>query len=153
MKYWLASVLALVMSGAAADDLGRLFFDVAERAELDRMRAAAHAPAVVLAPASASEVEAEPGLEIEPDTPAMPLTVDGIVTRTGGRPTAWINGIDATYGDLSAVGIDASQLGIDAVRVRLPRSGDSAPLVLKPGQRFDPDAARVSEAYELRAPP
>jgi hypothetical protein len=65
---------------ALADDLGRLFFTPQERQELDRQRASNIVDRE--APAAASLV-----------------TVNGQVTRSGGKTTTWINGVahDDTY--------------------------------------------------------
>ena len=67
----LALALALSAAGAAAEaPLGRLFFTPQERADLDSGKArAAHDQAL-----------------------APPPTLDGIVRRSDGRGTVWING-------------------------------------------------------------
>jgi len=65
---------------ALADDLGRLFFTPQERQELDRRRA--------------SNI-------VDREAPAAEslVTVNGQVTRSGGKTTTWINGVahDDTY--------------------------------------------------------
>jgi hypothetical protein len=57
----------------AGDDLGRLFFTPERRQQLDRQR--------------------EMNLLDKQQAPADPtLTVDGVVTRSSGKRTAWVNG-------------------------------------------------------------
>jgi hypothetical protein len=76
----LASSLA---TPARADDLGRLFFTPQERQDLDRRRAAG----------AAAEQRAD-------ESPAQSLvTLNGQVTRSGGKTTTWVNGVphDDTY--------------------------------------------------------
>jgi len=80
------------------------------------------------------------------------VTVDGYVRRSGGPSTVWVNGTDSYQGNLAEQGVDVRGLEVDETRVRLPRRGVDEPLLLKPGQTFDPATARISEAYERRAP-
>jgi hypothetical protein len=65
---------------ALADDLGRLFFTPQERQELDRRRA---------------------NNIVDREAPAAEslVTVNGQVTRSGGKTTTWVNGVphDDTY--------------------------------------------------------
>jgi len=74
----LASLLAvptLLASrpGTAEDDLGRLFFTPEQRQLLDRQR--------------------QINLQNQPDFPeTTTLTIDGVVTRSSGKRTVWING-------------------------------------------------------------
>jgi hypothetical protein len=71
----LAASLATAPS-VLADDLGRLFFTPQERRDLDRRRAAGG------------------GAERDEATPAESLvTVNGRVTRSGGKTTTWVNGV------------------------------------------------------------
>ena len=77
----LAAVLAGVLgaaaaTGAAAQDLGRLFFTPDQRAALDARRKAR----VPDKPASTPQVES-------------PVTrINGMVQRSGGKSTVWVNG-------------------------------------------------------------
>ncbi|MDS4016264.1 MAG: hypothetical protein RKP46_18190 [Candidatus Accumulibacter sp.] len=73
---WLALALALAAGspGAAAEPLGRLFFSAEQRQQLDRRRE--------MNILEQKEVAAEPS-----------LTIDGVVLRSSGRRTTWVNGI------------------------------------------------------------
>ena len=73
-----ATALALiaglaVMPAASAADLGKLFFTPQQRADLDRRR-------------QTNAVEAAPVVESS-------STVNGLVTRSGGKSTLWVNGV------------------------------------------------------------
>lgn len=150
-------VLGLILLGLsaaplAAAELGRLFLTPAERAAIDRIRYAAPVPA--------AEVEAptpDAAGRHSDDAPATPVgpavTLDGYVQRSAGPPTVWVNGTDSYHGNFAEQGVDARGLEVDEARVRLPRRGVDAPLRLKPGQTFDPETARISEAYERRERP
>lgn len=137
-----AAILATPLA-TGADGLGRLFFSPAERAALDALRAAAAEPAAASAPpASATAV---PPPTVAP--PALPaITVNGVVARSAGPSTAWING-EESYGrrleDLAG-GTGAISLRRGGVAVAGP---DGVVRLLRPGQVFDPNAGTVSERY------
>lgn len=144
-------LLWLVAAPLAAAELGRLFLTPAERAAVDRIRYAAPVPAVeVTEQASDGAAQAADDAAAAPPGPAV--TLDGYVRRSAGPPTVWVNGTDSYRGNFAEQGVDARGLEVDAARVRLPRRGVDAPLHLKPGQTFDPETARISEAYERREP-
>jgi hypothetical protein len=68
--------LALTISPANADELGRLFYTPEQRARLDIEHARDAAPA---------------------DSPNV-MSIDGIVQRHGGERTVWINGVPQSAG-------------------------------------------------------
>ena len=70
---WLSSMLSCP---AYADDLGRLFFTPAQRAQMDRAYAQI----------------SQPGHDVST------LTLNGIVQMHGGKRTAWINGVAQPVG-------------------------------------------------------
>jgi hypothetical protein len=61
---------------AADETMGRLFFSAERRATLDRLR--------------------QFNIEEQTVVPQRVITVDGAVTRSSGRSTAWINGLPVT---------------------------------------------------------
>ncbi len=143
------TVLAFLVTtaGVQAAELGRLFLTPQERAALDRARHTVKKPTV----------EQPRLVDIAPDdeTPEAeaPITVDGYVSRSDGPATVWVNGTDTFQGDLSEFGIDAQRVDIETSRVRLPIGGSDAPVLLKPGQSFDPGLNAISDVYERRDPP
>ncbi|MFN0303093.1 MAG: hypothetical protein ACKVQU_22370 [Burkholderiales bacterium] len=92
--------LAIVWSAGAgishdlrAADLGRLFFDPQQRAELDRLRL--QPPK---APPRPRQIVETP---IVAPQPPKDVTLNGYVTRSGGRSTVWINDQPTNTGQAS----------------------------------------------------
>jgi hypothetical protein len=76
-----AIVLALLLGGpalATATDPGRLFFTPAQRAQLEAARE--------------RDAHSEPGKQIRPGETSTPLRYDGVLIRSDGRTTRWVNG-------------------------------------------------------------
>lgn len=119
MRPCLAAALAagaLAVAGpAAAEPLGRLFFSPEQRATLDRQRR---------------------GDASRPGPEGTAMRLDGIVARSGGRTTVWINGRPRydTVGD-------------DSTPAR-PAPGDPALATIAPAGIL-PTALRVGEAIDL----
>ena len=116
-------VMIAIASGAlhafpaqAEEPLGRLFFTPERRQRLDRQR----------------EHKALPEQEIQ-SAPA--LTIDGVVTRSSGRRTVWVNGV--AYSEKDVPG---------DFRVT-PRRGDAAQILVQPDRS---PAASASNASSVR---
>lgn len=121
---------------AEAPPLGRLFASPAERAALDAQRTPPPAP-----PPAPAMTEPAP-------VPALdPVAVDGVVRRdggnnggkNGGNSTVWLNGVPHSGARVKARGQG------QAVTLDLP---DGRKVILKAGQRFDPDSNRVGESHD-----
>lgn len=145
-----AGLLVMPGSTAAADDLGRLFTTAAERARLDEARRGAPAPTLTV-PVARPQDETDEATQ----NPAG-LTVRGVVARSGGRSTAWVNDTNTYQGDLGAASQRVERTGIagDQVTVRLPDGKSS--VQVKVGQTLDPVSARVSDLAtepDAEAPP
>jgi hypothetical protein len=84
----LRALLAFLLTApiAQAGELGRLFFTPAQRTQLDRHHS------LPSAPLTTPERSAE---EVAKETPHS-ITVNGIVQRSGGKRTTWINGAAKT---------------------------------------------------------
>lgn len=133
-----AAGLMLVSHVAEAQRLGRLFSTPEERALLDELRRerkiVAPDPQVV---------------EIVPDTPTVDqVTINGVVLRSGGTNSAWINGrqVDAGTRTREGVRVDTSAVQGGRVKITLPSGAET--IDLKPGQKIDVDSGVVVEAYE-----
>ena len=140
--------LTVLTSVHADDEVGRLFFSPAERGALERARSG-EPPADPAANDSSTDVITL----IIPDeaqtfTPKPTLRVDGIVTRSRGPGTYWLNGASSSDGDLGSSGIDRKRSAIANGRVRLQSLDSTPPVNLKPGQSFDPNAQTVHDLYE-----
>lgn len=121
-----AALLALASSAGAEPIHGRLFFSADERAKLDQTRQK-----------SGRAFSA---------TATDQITVSGIVKRSGGKTTVWINQApqheDETPGGNAVRAAPDSAGGID---LRLP-SGKT--VKLKAGQTLDTAKGNIREGYE-----
>jgi len=128
----LAAILAGLLgaataTGAAAQELGRLFFTPEQRAALDARRKAR----VPDKPAATPQVE-------------LPVTrVNGIVQRSGGKSTVWVNG------EAIPEGAQAGNQGIPrpagAGRVSVPSGEGAAGLDLRVGESLNRGSGEVSD--------
>lgn len=98
-------ILACIPFPAASEELGRLFFTPERRQMLDRQR----------------QFNIQERKEI-PEDPT--LTINGVVTRSSGKHTVWINGAAQNDGDVSS-GVIASPKGKNLARVVV--QGSEAP--------------------------
>lgn len=138
----LTVLMVLLAAGpAAAESLGRLFTTPAERAQLQRLRLA---PPVMVKPAPppAPVAEAPPA---PPEVP--PVTVNGVVIRSRGESTAWVNGKNTYDGDLSADHVTVNTRDLRGTRVTVETPGHLPDVGLKPGQTYHPDSGRITELY------
>jgi hypothetical protein len=145
-----AAVLgSLVVPDAGAADVGRLFFTQSERAALERARRRA---------AEAPTVEPEPSptvplvVEIAPAEVLPVITVDGYVRRSGGEPTLWVNGENSYDGNLGASRFDPRTARVRGNRIAIFPDATRTPVLLKPGQTYDPNTATTADGYKLPAP-
>jgi hypothetical protein len=120
---------------AADASLGRLFFTPAERNALEEARRKN-----TRAEIQAAEKPARP--------PVRNVSVTGLVQRSDGESTVWVNGtpVDGATADGLKVRVTAGQQA--AVIVHEPVKGHT--LRLKVGQRADILTGRIEEGYERR---
>lgn len=104
-----------------------------------------------LYPKSEPVVKQEPEKEIVViPAPVIPkITVNGIVKRSGGRSTAWVNGINTNdgYFESQHIKVNPRRIGRDHVHVEVDdiNIGDVS---LKVGQSLDPKKAKISDSYQ-----
>lgn len=133
--------LGLLSLGIRADDLGRLFTTPEERQMLEALR---NQPRRAEAPPEPLETEA-----LAPEPPAVQsVRVDGFVSRSRGNNTVWINGTNSLTGDLGSHQVDVNVRGIRGQTVPVRVQNSPVGVGLKPGQTFDPAAARVVDIYQ-----
>lgn len=121
-----AALLALAASVGAEPLRGRLFFSADERAKLDQMRQ-------------------KSGGAISP-TATDHVTLSGIVKRSGGKATVWINQAPQHEDDIpSGIAVHAAPDSAEGVALRLP-SGKT--VKLKAGQTLDTAKGNIREGYE-----
>lgn len=116
------SLSLLVAPAFAADELGRLFFTPEQRAILDLARSTQSSAAQVAA-------EAYEG-----------VTLSGVVTRSDGKRTVWVNGQPQAMGDGGGAGRSPASASI-------PLPGGEGRIRLKVGQTLDPTSGKVEEGY------
>ena len=135
----------LALSGFAQDPaLGRLFLTPEQRAALDNARRNK-----IRAEAMVSAAEKKPRVP-----PAKSVTINGVVSRSDGESTIWVNGRPTegqTEDGMRVVIAPGSQ---SSVVLREPAKGKQ--VRIKVGQHADLISGRIDEPYERRravAPP
>jgi len=118
---------------AAAEPLGRLFFTPAQRSALDAGKRLAASPA-------ASKRAAPRGPES--------VTLNGVVRRSDGEYTVWVNG--RAVGKGGPPGVSAAPSANHPAAATIKLRGANAPVELRVGQRVERSAGGVSEAYLRR---
>lgn len=141
-------LLAAIASPAHADDLGRLFFSAAERRALDSARATAALPAP---PPSVSSMDVHLLQDSPPGITTPPLTVNGIVSRRFGPSSVWVNGENLEAGRTTIPGSFDHPVSVRRGALEFTPDQQHRQRV-KPGQTYDPIAARVLEAYDQAMP-
>ncbi len=122
-------ILFAGQSTQAAETLGRLFFTPAQRDSLD----------------AGKKLKAAAAGKPAPDGPRM-TTLNGVVTRSDGESTVWVNG--RTVGRNGTPSVKASASTSDPAAARLDLRDARNPVRLKVGQRFDRSTGKVKESYE-----
>jgi len=137
--------LELPAAPAVGAEVGRLFFTPAERAALERSRREAQA-----APIPAPEPPPpRPVVRAPPPAAVLPvITVDGYVRRSGGEATVWVNGENSYDGGAATGPIDPRAARMHGHRIAVTPGGTHAPVLLKPGQSYDPQSATTADVYE-----
>lgn len=135
-------LLVLLLSAvdvSAAQPIGRLFFTPAERTMLDEARR------------RPEPVVQEPPKEVEP--PPEIVTVTGVVRRSDGSTTVWINDRAVTPGRV-VDGLEVAPAGRTGVpgrvTLRVPQTGRSVEIAV--GQQYDLTSGTLSERYQLSRP-
>ena len=139
-------LLIFLLPGLAhpADRLGRLFLTPDQRSQLETVRAQRDRRL----PADA-DTEAAPAATI-PTGPGV-VTYNGVVRRSDGSATVWINSKPVNERSKGKNDSEVSVLGLrrdGAVAVAIPQAGRTASL--KVGQRLDVTSGRIEEPYSQR---
>ncbi len=152
-----------------AEGLGRLFTTPKERAMLEELRlprpkttVKKHKPTTVVDPDKLESLkkvitQPDPIKKQEPvkniviiPAPIIPkITVNGFVKRSGGRSTAWVNGINTNdgYFDPQHIKVNPHRIGRDHVHVEVDdiNIGDVS---MKVGQTLDPEVGKITDSYQ-----
>jgi hypothetical protein len=139
-----AVLLAVLGTPGVAQELslGRLFLTPEQRAALDnarrnRIRAEALA---------ATTVDKKPRIP-----PARSVTINGIVSRSDGESTIWVNGRPTEGQTEDGMRVTISPGSQSSVVLREPEKGRQ--VRLKVGQKADLLSGRIQESYEQRRIP
>lgn len=128
-------------AGAApsAEPLGRLFFTPAQRAALDSRR--------VEALANANRPPAPPPTTAPKASPPQVVTLNGVVRRSDGATTVWVNGkpVADRFHDAD---ITSGSIGRESVGLNLATGGRR--VRLKVGQSVEATSGVVEEGYRRR---
>ena len=143
----LALMLALLLVWPLvlpAQSFNRLFLTREERIQLDIARRDVGSEPVVVVP------EQQRQAVVQPDPLVGQFTVNGIVIRSNGQNTSWINGSQVAAGTPTREGIRVQKRPGDAsMRLMLPSGVDT--IALRPGQKIDVATGKVFEVYEAEA--
>jgi hypothetical protein len=124
-------LLATAQLAQAADPVGRIFYTPEQRAQLDVLRTQR---------AVASQVRDEPVPEI--------VTYNGIVRRSDGKATVWVNGEALTEAGLRNKQSIVGQVGRDGrILLQTPQAAGTGQLQLKVGQSAELLSGQVAESY------
>jgi len=139
----LALLLAALGTSAFAQEpeLGRLFLTPEQRAVLDNARRNK-----IRAEALAATAERKPKIP-----PARSVTINGIVSRSDGESTVWVNGRPTEGQTEDGMRVTISPGSQSSVVLREPEKGKQ--VRLKVGQRADLISGRIQEPYEQRRQP
>jgi len=130
-------ILSALLAGAALTaqaqaqppQLGRLFLSPEQRAQLDAQR---------YGPPPANPALTPPPPPPPPPPPAPPVELNGVVQRSSGRSTIWLN--------QAAQNEPHNQLAREQPGSLTLRLSTGQVVLLKPGQRYDPASGTVTEA-------
>jgi hypothetical protein len=131
-------ILLLCASAAAHADLGRMFFTPAQRATLDDARK--KNTQVEIGVVATDKPVAAP----EPRT----ISVDGMVKRSDGNNTVWLNNRPVTGKQSDGVTVSPSKTD-DRVRLSVPGAGRGVDL--KVGQAVEIVSGTIADSFTLRA--
>ena len=142
----IAGMLFAFAGTAAAEGLGQFFFSAEERRILDERRDTGEEPAPV-EPLDGTKAEAAPIVDV--------ISFDGLVKRSGGGSTVWVNGRPVYTGSTTAEGIaiETSPGPASEKRFVLPRSDENAKpteFSLKVGQKVAVQNGQKFDSYERR---
>ena len=134
---WLVFISLMVpLVSFAAEPLGRLFYTPQQRAILDNAR------------------HQKIRVEVETESPTVPenISVNGVIKRSDGQSTVWINNRPLTDkrapNGIKIISRDAENA---SVKLQMPQS--SRNVNVKVGQNLDATSGRIQESYQNPPPP
>ena len=139
----LALIILMAGAGTAAGaEYGRLFFTPAQRAALDSFRNQNIQSAVVV------EDDRDKDLVAPPPSGPEHMSVSGVIRRSDGKNTVWINNRAVDAGQPGGVNVVPGK-NDNRVKLTAPQSGRS--FELKVGQSVEVLSGTIEEGYARRA--
>jgi hypothetical protein len=137
---WLLLALLVASTAVADDQIGRLFSTPDDRAKLDTLRSGLVKKMVLSEPVGEG---GKSGLQ-----PAEPLYFNGLVRRSDGRMTLWVNGqrLDQSGGSDE---LTLHRRADRQNRVKLRLKKERRTIQLKPGQAWDPAVKQVVDHFRI----
>ncbi|MEN6586101.1 MAG: hypothetical protein ABFE02_08685 [Sulfuricella sp.] len=124
---------------AAEQSLGRLFFTPEQRARMDAARQQERSIRI--------DTEQQDNAPLDAN-----MTLNGVVTRSDGKTTVWINNREQS-GDKAVAGIAVPTRGKAAGQVSITMPDAKRSVRLKVGQSIDLNSGKVEESYRRTPPP
>ena len=140
--------LAPGLSCAQTELPGRLFMTPAERAHLDNLRAAQPQRVEARAPGETQQAI----IDIPPPPPPEPFTMNGMVVRSSGPNTVWVDGQPVQHTQDTGKGVRINTQTTDASGAAVTVLESGRPVRLKPGQTYIPQGNQINERFD-EAPP
>jgi hypothetical protein len=133
MRWLVFIIFMLPLVSSAAEPLGRLFFTPQQRATLDNARG--------------QKIKID--VEVEPETPTALeiISVNGVIKRSDGQSTVWINNRPLNE-NRAPSGIKIISRSADDARVTLQLPQSSRNVDLKVGQNLDAITGQIQESYQ-----
>ena len=147
-KHIIFIFLCLIASSVFADNLGRIFTTAEDRQKLEKIR---HTKVEV----KKEEIE----IEVAPIEPIIvkkeiimrePITLRGLVHRSDGKSTAWVNDSNTFEGDYDSqvIQVPGDKIDVDQVTIIMP--DDSSEVELRVGDVFTPEPIEKDVAETVR---
>jgi len=146
-------LLCLCGAPAAETGFGRFYTTPAQRSHLDELRARQPQGEIVV---DITEEEL-PETEQEENDAALvdSITVDGIVYRSDGKNTAWVNRSNTLEGSITTQYTRVREQDVTGNKVQITLPDEKNRIRLKVGQQYDVHTGRVQDLVEdplLQAP-
>lgn len=128
-------VVSLSETVLAQDDFGRFYTTPRQRADLEEMRQNRPSGDIIIevAPETIPDEVANDEVENLVDT----ISLNGLVYRSDGKNTAWINRSSTSFGSIVNQYTRVQERDVDADRVRITLPDDTSTIRLKVGQQYD----------------
>ena len=138
---YIVAAVALLFSveAAATGSFGRFFTTPKERRQIDDLRAVGPEVKINI---TEEELRVDEGAEKAKEE-SEALTVKGLVYRSSGKNTAWVNESNTYEGDLSSQYITIREAGVEKNAVVIDLQGNKTDIKLRVGQKYNPETRSI----------